>query len=69
MKKQIMVAVLASAAWAFVGGTAMGQVAGSSTIGVTVEEQKALALGWSAEKHIPHSIGFSGDVPILSQSA
>ena len=51
MKKQIMVAVLA--AWAFVGGTAMGQpVAGSTTIGVTVEEQKALALGWSAEKHI-----------------
>jgi len=52
MKKQIIVAVLASAAWAFVGGTAMGQVAGSTTIGVTVEEQKALALGWSAEKHI-----------------
>ena len=51
MKKQIRVAVLA--AWAFVGGTAMGQpVAGSTTIGVTVEEQKTLALGWSAEKHI-----------------
>ena len=42
MKKQIMVAVLASAAWAFVGGTAMGQpVAGSTTIGVTVEEQES----------------------------
>jgi sporulation protein YlmC with PRC-barrel domain len=53
MKKQIMVAVLASAAWAFVGGTALGQpVAGSTTIGVTVEEQETLALGWSAEKHI-----------------
>jgi len=52
MKKQIIVAVLASAAWAFVGGTAMPGGTGSTTIGVTVEEQEALALGWSAEKHI-----------------
>ena len=52
MQQQIVVALLASVAWAFVGGTALGQVAGSTTIGVTVEEQKVLALGWSAKKHV-----------------
>jgi sporulation protein YlmC with PRC-barrel domain len=52
MRQQIVVALLASVAWAFVGGTALGQVAGSTTIGVTVEEQKVLALGWSAKKHV-----------------
>jgi sporulation protein YlmC with PRC-barrel domain len=52
MQQQIVVALLASVVWAFVGGTALGQVAGSTTIGVTVEEQKVLALGWSAKKHV-----------------
>jgi sporulation protein YlmC with PRC-barrel domain len=52
MQQPIVVALLASVAWAFVGGTALGQVAGSTTIGVTVEEQKVLALGWSAKKHV-----------------
>jgi sporulation protein YlmC with PRC-barrel domain len=52
MQQPIVVALLASIAWAFVGGTALGQVAGSTTIGVTVEEQKVLALGWSAKKHV-----------------
>jgi sporulation protein YlmC with PRC-barrel domain len=52
MRQPIVVALLAGAAWAFVGGTALGQVAGSTTIGVTVEEQKVLALGWSAKKHV-----------------
>jgi sporulation protein YlmC with PRC-barrel domain len=52
MQKHIVVAVVASVAWALVNGTAMGQVAGSTTLGVTVEEQKAIILGWSAKKHI-----------------
>jgi sporulation protein YlmC with PRC-barrel domain len=52
MQQQIVVALLASVVWAFVGGTALGQVAGSTTIGVTVEEQKVLALGWSAKKQV-----------------
>jgi hypothetical protein len=43
---------MASVMWALVGGTALGQVAGSTTLGVTVEEQKVLAMGWSAKKHI-----------------
>jgi hypothetical protein len=30
--------------WALVGGTALGQVAGSTTLGVTVEEQKSLEV-------------------------
>ena len=42
MQKYIVVAVMASVAWALTGSTAMGQVAGSTMIGVTVEEQKVL---------------------------
>ena len=52
MQKQMIVAMVASVAWALVGGTALGQVAGSTLVGVTVEEQKVLAVGWSAKKHI-----------------
>ena len=48
----MVVAVMASVMWALVGGTALGQVAGSTTIGVTVDEQKVLAVGWSAKKTI-----------------
>ena len=52
MQQHIVVAVMASMMWALVGGTALGQVAGSTTIGITVDEQKALAVGWSAKKQI-----------------
>lgn len=53
-------AVLISvAAFAFAGLVVVGsagrleaQVAGSTTIGVTVEELKAVAIGWSAKKKI-----------------
>src|SRR5712664_2143637 len=34
------------------GGYAAAQVAGSTTLGVTVEELKAVAIGWSAKKQI-----------------
>jgi len=34
------------------GGYAAAQVAGSSTLGVAVEEMKAVALGWSVKKQI-----------------
>ena len=52
MQQHLVVAVMASVMWALVGGTALGQVAGSTTLGVTVDEQKALAVGWSAKKQI-----------------
>ena len=52
MQQHMVVAVMASVMWALVGGTALGQVAGSTTIGVTVDEQKVLAVGWSAKKQI-----------------
>jgi hypothetical protein len=52
MKKGMVVAVLASMAWALVAGTAGAGVAGSTTLGVAVEEMQALALGWSAKKQI-----------------
>jgi hypothetical protein len=35
-----------------VGGEIDAQVAGSTTVGVTVEELKVVALGWSAKKKI-----------------
>ena len=52
MKKGIVVAFLASMTLALIGGTVGAGVAGSSTIGVAVEEMKAVALGWSAKKRI-----------------
>src|SRR5215475_13431044 len=52
MQQHLVMAVMASMMWALVGGTALGQVAGSTTLGVTVEEQKVLAVGWSAKKTI-----------------
>ena len=46
--------VLASAGVIVAGsaGSAGAQVAGSTTIGVSVEELKAVAIGWSAKKKI-----------------
>jgi sporulation protein YlmC with PRC-barrel domain len=35
-----------------VGGQVGAQVAGSSTVGISVEELKVVALGWSAKKKI-----------------
>ena len=52
MKKGMVAALLASMAWALVAGTAGAGVAGSTTLGITVEEMKALALGWSAKKQV-----------------
>jgi sporulation protein YlmC with PRC-barrel domain len=47
---------MAAVAWAFLvlvpGGYAAAQVAGSTRLGVAVEEMKAVALGWSVKKQI-----------------
>jgi hypothetical protein len=52
MRKGIIVAILASVVVAWGVVSAGAGVAGSSTIGVAVEELKAVALGWSAKKQI-----------------
>ena len=52
MQKGIVTALLASVLLAFVVGPVSAGVAGSATIGVSVEELKAVALGWSAKKQI-----------------
>ena len=52
MKQGIIVALALSIALSLVSGTASAGVAGSVTIGVAVEEMKAVALGWSAKKQI-----------------
>lgn len=51
MKKHIAIAVLASLTMA-AAGNAIAQVAGSVPLGVTVEERKVVATGWSAQKKI-----------------
>ena len=52
MKKGIVVALALSVVLSLVAGMADAGVAGSATIGVAVEEMKAVALGWSAKKQI-----------------
>jgi hypothetical protein len=52
MQQHIVVAVMASVVWALVGGTALGQRAGSTTLGVTAEEQQRVVVGWSAKKDV-----------------
>jgi sporulation protein YlmC with PRC-barrel domain len=52
MKKSIVVVSVMSLALSLAVGMAGAGVAGTSTIGVAVEEMKAVALGWSAKKQI-----------------
>ena len=52
MKKHIAIAVLSSLAMLATAGNAVAQVAGSTTLGVTAEEMKEIAHGWSAKKTI-----------------
>ena len=52
MKKAIVVTLVVSLALSLAAAMAVAGVAGTSTIGVAVEEMKAVALGWSAEKQI-----------------
>jgi len=50
--KRIATIVLSCVVVLTSGGYAGGQVAGSTTVGVTVEELKEVAVGWSAKKQI-----------------
>jgi ATP-dependent protease HslVU (ClpYQ) peptidase subunit len=52
MKKSIVVVSVMSLALSLAVGMAAAGVAGTATIGVAVEEMKAVALGWSAKKQI-----------------
>lgn len=52
MKKSIVVALVMSLALFLTAGMAGAGVAGTTTIGVAVEEMKAVALGWSTKKQI-----------------
>jgi sporulation protein YlmC with PRC-barrel domain len=52
MKKSIVAALVVSLALSLTAGMAGAGVAGTATIGVAVEEMKAVALGWSAKKQI-----------------
>jgi sporulation protein YlmC with PRC-barrel domain len=52
MKKHITIAVLSSLAMLATAGNAIAQVAGSTTLTVTVEEMKNVARGWSVKKTI-----------------
>ena len=50
--KRIELVVLTCMVMLAPGGYAAAQVAGSTSLGVTVEELKAVAIGWSARKQI-----------------
>src|SRR4029453_4960808 len=52
MKKSIVVALVVVLALSLTVGMAGAGVAGTATLGVAVEEMKAVALGWSAKKQI-----------------
>jgi hypothetical protein len=52
MRQSIVVALVVSLALSLTASIGGAAVAGSSTIGVAVEEMKSLALGWSAKKQI-----------------
>jgi hypothetical protein len=52
MKKTIVVTLVVSLALSLAAGMAVAGVAGTATIGVAVEELKAVALGWSAKKQL-----------------
>jgi sporulation protein YlmC with PRC-barrel domain len=52
MKKHIAIVVLSSLAMLTTAGNAVAQVAGSTTLSVTVEEMKNVAQGWSAKNTI-----------------
>jgi sporulation protein YlmC with PRC-barrel domain len=51
MKTFVMIISVALLA-AVIPGSAIGQVAGSTRLGVTVEQTSAVALGWSAKRQV-----------------
>ena len=50
--KRIGLLVLSCIVLLTLGGHATAQIAGSTTLGVAVEELKAVAIGWSAKRQI-----------------
>lgn len=50
--KRMMLLTLGSLALVTAAGSASAQVAGSTAVGVTVEEMKDIVAGWSAEKQM-----------------
>jgi hypothetical protein len=52
VKKAIVMALVVSMGLSLAAGMVIAGMAGSATLGVAVEELKAVALGWSAKKQI-----------------
>jgi len=52
MKHTALVATLLAAACLAAGGPAQSQVAGSTTVGITVTEATQVAMGWSVKKNL-----------------
>ena len=52
MKKALLIATLGMAATLVTIGSAVAQVAGVTSLGVTISESSQIALGWSAKKSI-----------------
>jgi sporulation protein YlmC with PRC-barrel domain len=52
MKKTVLATALFAAVYLSAGGMAHAQVAGSTTVGITVTEATQVAMGWSVKKGI-----------------
>ena len=73
-----LVIIISIALLASLPGSAIAQVAGSTRLGVTVEQTSAVALGWSAKKQVlgqpvyneqNHRVGTIDDLVIAPGSA
>ena len=50
--RNTVTAVLVGVMWVVAGGNSVAQIAGSTTTGISAEELKTIARGWSATKQI-----------------
>ncbi|BBP05789.1 hypothetical protein TPL01_30030 [Sulfuriferula plumbiphila] len=61
MKSNVLAAILATSIMSLTGMVHAAPVAGSETVGVTVQEASIAAVGWSAQKQILHKPVYNDD--------
>lgn len=61
MKPKLLAAVLATSIISLTGMAHASPIAGSETVGITVQEASIAAAGWSAEKQILHKPVYNDD--------
>ncbi len=61
MKLKLITAVVLGSALGMTGLTYADTVAGTETVGISIEESKMAAMGWSAERQILHKPVFNDE--------